>query len=51
MGLKTLVAMTTRSRDGTEILEGAAEDLFAHAERIHVGGVEEVDPELQSTLE
>ena len=46
IGLNTLVATTT-ARARAEVLERAAEDFLARAERIHVGGVEEVDAGLQ----
>ena len=51
MALKTLVAITTLSRAGAEFLERAPSDLFAHAQRIHVGGIEEIDAQLDRAAE
>src|SRR6185437_10671886 len=33
-----------------EITQSAAEDLFAHSQRVHVGGIEEVDAKFQRAL-
>ena len=50
MRLKTLVASTTCFHLGI-FPQGLAGDLLAHAQRVHVGGVEEVDSGLDGLAE